>query len=663
MKRISYLVGLCSVLAVLGCGGDDKPKPGMVCINNSDCHNPLSCTAGRCHDQCQETRDCPLGAHCVKLDTGDRVCQLPDEVKCSLNSQCKPPPLVCAKDLQCRNQCDEDRDCNKNQHCIEKVCADPGEYDPATMKLNIPDGGGGPSPDAGANMDAPTTGDGGAPQGDAPAGDRAGDAPAPTADGPTNSPDHPLPPVMSDPVIVRQGDTVTLTITGMNLSNPGNFDFGPGMFRVVLEPGNTDTSFKIDVQVPHGAAPGPRDFTFTTSGGYGKKEGLLTVSPITAGPAGDDTANRGTTDSPFKTFNKAVTVAGAGDTIRLLDNPAGYTMASGETWMKMIPDKVTVEGQSADNTKLVGPGALGGGSQVDAFQFLGDGTVKNLNIGFFRYGVHVTKPGTVTIDNVKITGSQYDGILVDSQAMGAKLVITGASDVNGNNGNALQVSGPSTTVTVMGASKLQSKVSYTIQFTSSAANASLTVNDATITSDSTYQSLYAYSAMPIAVSLTKATITGQITFNSAMGSLDLTNSTIGEMAMNTGYTVDFTGKKLTLTGCTLTGTTYGVWQRGESEATIRDTTFQTFRTSGYYLQTGKLDLGTDVAPGRNKFIGPDNMNAVGLYDARQRAADNVTCSFTSFNGNTPSPGTVAVGPVNMPPLYRITTTDNKIEFK
>jgi hypothetical protein len=664
MKRLSYLFAALPFFTTLACGGDSKPKPGMTCINNSDCHNPLSCTAGRCHDQCQETRDCPLGARCVFLNNGDRICQLPDEVKCSLNSQCKPEPLVCAKDLQCRNQCDEDRDCNKNQKCIEKVCADMGEFDPATMKLNLPDGGGLPSPDGGAASDAATGGDG--PAGSDGSGgnaDRGNDAPV--GDGSSSSPDVQLPPVTSDPVIVRQGDTVTLTIAGTMLSNPGNFDFGPGMFRVVLEPGATDTMFKIDVQVPHGAAPGPRDFTFTTAGGFGKKEGLLTVSPITAGPMGDDTANRGTTDSPFKTFNKAITVAASGDTIRLLDNPTGYTVASGENWMKPVPDKVTVEGQSADNTKLVGPGALGGGSSVDAFSFLGDATVKNINVGFFRYGVHVSKPGTVTLENVKITGSQADGVYLDYMAVGAKVVITGATtEISGNNGNAIQVSGPGTSVTVMGGVKLQSKVSYAVQFTSGATNASLTVNDATITSESNYAAIYAYSAMPIAVSLTKTTINGDVIFSSAMGSLDITDSTVTEpMMMNRSYTVDFTGKKLTLTNCVLTGSTYGVYQRGESEAIIRGSTFQTYRTSGYYLQTGKLDLGTDVAPGRNKFIGPDNMSAVGLFDARQRAADNVTASFTSFNGNTPSAGTVATGPVNMPPLYRINTTDNKIEFK
>src|SRR5947209_5408532 len=94
------LICLAAVLAALvgyGCGSSSKPAPGATCIQNSDCNNPLSCTAGRCHEQCQETRDCPLGSHCVKNMTGGRVCQLLDEVRCAFNSQCQAP-LVCAKD-------------------------------------------------------------------------------------------------------------------------------------------------------------------------------------------------------------------------------------------------------------------------------------------------------------------------------------------------------------------------------------------------------------------------------------------------------------------------------------------------------------------------------------------------------------------------------------
>lgn len=147
MKTLrSWLVVVA--VTTLSCGSDSPVKPGTACVVNSDCNNPLSCSFGTCHSACQESRDCPTGQRCVSagpvMGAGDagtstvNVCQLAVEKTCVQNSDCKAP-LVCARDLQCRNQCREDRDCaTKSQKCIENVCADPDEFDATTMKLKDP---------------------------------------------------------------------------------------------------------------------------------------------------------------------------------------------------------------------------------------------------------------------------------------------------------------------------------------------------------------------------------------------------------------------------------------------------------------------------------------------------------------------------------------------
>ena len=86
-------------------------------LNNTECNNPLVCAFKRCHAECTTSRDCKIpGQLCVQeriAETGQllgTVCQLPDETKCTMNSQCKEP-LISGIDGHCREQCALDRDC------------------------------------------------------------------------------------------------------------------------------------------------------------------------------------------------------------------------------------------------------------------------------------------------------------------------------------------------------------------------------------------------------------------------------------------------------------------------------------------------------------------------------------------------------------------------
>jgi hypothetical protein len=175
MKSVVAWAIVLGGVILAGCGGS-APPVGKTCMVNSECANPLSCTFGKCHTTCIESRDCPNGQLCVKGPTG-AVCQMPEESLCQYRSQCAKP-LLCAIDRKCRSQCLTNIDCpTTTQKCIlpDGVCAEPEELNPATMKIKagegmspvpeIPDGGI-PGADgaagSGGPIDANMTGTGGA---------------------------------------------------------------------------------------------------------------------------------------------------------------------------------------------------------------------------------------------------------------------------------------------------------------------------------------------------------------------------------------------------------------------------------------------------------------------------------------------------------------------
>src|ERR1700689_520037 len=135
---------LVSVSLFAACGaGSSKPVPGTGCTLNSDCASPLVCTFAICHSACLVNTDCPTGELCVKSGAAGseagtvNVCQLPSETKCVYNSDCKSP-LVCARDEQCRNQCQTSADCVSPQICTaSKGCALQAQLTPGTNDVPV----------------------------------------------------------------------------------------------------------------------------------------------------------------------------------------------------------------------------------------------------------------------------------------------------------------------------------------------------------------------------------------------------------------------------------------------------------------------------------------------------------------------------------------------
>ena len=124
---LSRVLGLMVVSASLaaGCSSAKKIDVGGTCVLNSDCNGSLVCTAGKCHDQCHTSADCPAGQSCVK--TSDSViCQLPAEASCAGTLSCDNG-LTCAPDQHCRTGCVSATNCTPGQVCVSNFCADPSE--------------------------------------------------------------------------------------------------------------------------------------------------------------------------------------------------------------------------------------------------------------------------------------------------------------------------------------------------------------------------------------------------------------------------------------------------------------------------------------------------------------------------------------------------------
>lgn len=207
---------------------------------------------------------------------------------------------------------------------------------------------------------------------------------------------------------LRQGSgTIILEVDGKNLERISTIKLGD--LEVILLPGRTSTHLELQTTVGHGANLGAKDLVLTADGGDTTRAGVLTVSPITSGSGGDDTTGAGTRDLPYRSLKNALSLAQAGDTVRLLNGT--YNAASGESWpvinAKVLPPNVPigvrVEGESQIGTRLEGPGAA---SLTAGLVFAGAGGAGSLTITGFASGLFVTT-GTVTINNVVVQTNSY----------------------------------------------------------------------------------------------------------------------------------------------------------------------------------------------------------------------------------------------------------------
>lgn len=140
-RRLRDLVlALTWSTVLVGCNGKESSGPGLAdaCVSNDDCERDFVCAFGRCHQQCDTSSACPEGARCVLSRTGESVCQLPDDERCTADSDCLAP-LICGADGTCRNECQQDSDCPTAQSCSnDGACADADEIDAAGSLVTKP---------------------------------------------------------------------------------------------------------------------------------------------------------------------------------------------------------------------------------------------------------------------------------------------------------------------------------------------------------------------------------------------------------------------------------------------------------------------------------------------------------------------------------------------
>ena len=730
-----------------GCGGSSSQKATPKCVLSSECTGNLVCALGYCVQQCTSSKDCGNSELCVKLDNGN-ACRAPEAAKkCALNSDCMSP-LVCGKDLSCRTECAADVDCPGGgtpkgtpgrQVCTaSKTCADPAvdgaKYDPTTNDFVVPSTGAAGSTGAGgalagtngaagstgaagdatgaAGSAAGSTGSAGAAAGSTGAAGSNPDAGTGAAGATVDAGNPEVAEAVDMTTVtpnksVHQGAAVTITVTKTagGLSNPMVVSFGAlDKSKAVVQASSTDTSLVIKANVPHGAALGDQTLVVSTAGGTVTLTNVLTVTAITAGPAGSD-ANAGSAASPFRSVKQALVAADVGDTIHLMDGTYSSTPAamggSDETWNYPIPNNVIITGDSAAGTILDGAGA----PNTDAFDSQAMLSLSNMTIKHFRYGVYVNQPSTMlTMAHFIISTCTSYAIYIDTAALNSTISLTGADSLidQPSGYTAIQVNGNSSSTNekiVINITDATVTGGYYGINLSYASGTTLNLTNATLKMAGTSYNtvIYTYQQNNVignSVVIKNSTITGTINMNDKNGVLNIMGGTLTQktgnlMELGSGGSFTLNGTKLTmndnnyainftapngtlnLTGVTINGGSAGVGQSGAgSTAKLRTTEILSPYYYAYYLSAGNLDLGTATDAGGDGLGLPVSTSYYSLYVSS--ATSTITSSSTTYGDHLDGtnalvqgklPGmSVVVGPATSPPQYYTISSGSQISF-
>jgi hypothetical protein len=202
---------------------------------------------------------------------------------------------------------------------------------------------------------------------------------------------------------VRQGaGSVDVTVSGSGLDGASSLSLGDLTTSITSA---TATSIAATVEVPHGAAIGPRNLSVTTASGTATRSNALTVTAITAAPGGDDLTGRGTTDAPFRTLTRAVQAASPGDTVRLRNG----SYAAGTESFPLEVSGLTIAGESQAGVIVSGnPLAAGAGLLVVS----GDTRFVDLTLESFNVAAINVTGGDAHLERVHVRDVAQDGVRV-----------------------------------------------------------------------------------------------------------------------------------------------------------------------------------------------------------------------------------------------------------
>lgn len=432
---------------------------------------------------------------------------------------------------------------------------------------------------------------------------------------------------------VRQGTgSLTVSVMGRHLKRVTGVTLGE--LAVAFSASEDGTTLRIDADVPHGASLGGKALTLVTTGGETVIPEALIVTPITAGPSGDDLTGKGTLERPYRSLKTALAIWRKGDTVYLLDGL--YNAASGEQWPTQsgtpptvlpgpnVPAGAVIVGESAAGVVLEGPDGESAG-----LAFAGDASVMSLTLrGFAR--AMLASTGTVTLEGVRVLESG-DGIF----AYGNVTLSVNASELAANTSGLVASAGAVATLEEtavydnaevgLALNQAPSVTLRRVQVYRNQTGIRLT-GDATLTLEDSAVFGHADS--------------GLVAEGNARVSLQAS-----EVYNNTPFGIVFGGDALTLRGSKV----YANLEGG----------------AGLYVEGNptKVDLGTLSEPGQNELY--DN-TGVQLLDARpDRDEPNlvfITLSETRLNGLLPAPGAyVAEGtPYFNEPYFSILGVNNGI---
>jgi len=131
-------LGYCQLPDELTCTLDsDCQRP---CGGDPSCADQLACRDGECGQECASDRDCPSGSMCTET-AGVHTCKAAMDELCIYNSHCEPG-LICDERQDCRPECDHldpdpTRDCDHPRVCQLVMLEESGP----TPLCVLPDGG------------------------------------------------------------------------------------------------------------------------------------------------------------------------------------------------------------------------------------------------------------------------------------------------------------------------------------------------------------------------------------------------------------------------------------------------------------------------------------------------------------------------------------------
>ena len=429
------------------------------------------------------------------------------------------------------------------------------------------------------------------------------------------------PAASADAAEFRQGyGAAELELTGDNLDVVEAVTL-EGLDVGILEQSRTD--LKLSLTVPHGATLG--DKTLTLSSPYGDADlAALTVSPVSAAPGGNDATGDGSGARPYRTITKALSLAAAGDTVRLAEGT--YSSSEGEVYPQFTdsPNPAAVTPNVPAGVTLTGSGAtvlVGDAGKSVALVFAGDASVSGIELSDFGWAA------------VSTTGEQK--LAVSAGATAAKGLLAAGDAVVDLSGSAFDF--------VRGEA---------LELRDSARVTASSLNLRAATAFRTYDDSQ--------IDLTDASLEGDLFLYGKSG-ITLSQSAVsggiyvtGELTTNADEALSLTLRE---TEITQDGPfAVGIAVNGTYNLTLRATTISS--TIGAVLVTGnplKLDLGTDGERGGNSLSSKGDPQSEALLDFRSKGGPDatiLTLSGTTLNGILPAEGCVT-GPVKQGGVYHL----------